>query len=865
MRFSIKKRLHIWSIILPVIFLFVQMLGSNFSFISLVENVTLDLDVEILKSTSENLDNQLFEMQKFAVDIASNYQIKELFCIINESKGDYDYINAWNTIKALISTFEISYKNKYAVSINFANNEWIHRDALQQMDLLEESLQKIGNFEEISAVEEIKLQDNTLLVCRVPVKNNDLLLGEIFVIALPAMYKILLDEKREIDIVNPSNNQVIYKKNGENIDEIYVPYQAPNSNYELRLYKNNNQYVNPPWHIIGLSFVSFIICLCISIIMSRYTIHNVLQPIDLLVDMLSNTDVTSNKKRSKITYTHKRFTDTLISYFILVLILPMVFMLLLSLGSTYLIMKNSVIHTLSRNFDNASFSVSQAFDENQTYIKMLSVNTDIQKLLMNYESDKAVDYDGIYAMMRFSQKNYAQNYNLDMSLYDTMGESIFDFTGKKTKLDLTSEIIKNLLYETITYEKEGITIYRRVRNIIGGAYNTLGYIKCFIPFSFLNLSQDSLLDGNTSVIKLEQSEILMPHNRSVSNELQMKILQNPTESIDYFENNNGYYIYSPLKIAGWGLIGVFDFSTVIHSNFNVFIVNIVIMLLSLSIALMIAYKLSSYLSRSMEILQYNLMNTIDNGKQSPLREGIEDNEVAYIALTIEKFIEKIEGLAKENFKARINEAEMEVSQKQAEILALQTQINPHFLYNTLEVLKYMMREQRTDVAVDMVDMLSDIFRSVSNYNVVKIPLSEELKNINVYIELQQICLEERLHVSINIHSDVMKCMIPKFILQPIIENAIMHGMDDVDKTLYIKIYGFIDENKLYIQVKNDGISINSEKLQQIREMLKVNTNTNSIGLINVHKRIVLYYGKEYGITIENNQEDGICVTLRMPL
>lgn len=499
--FSIKKRLHIWSVTLSLLFLFVQMLGTNFAFISLVENVTLDLDLEILKSTSENLDNQLFEMEKFAVDIASNYRIKELFHIINESKRDYDYINAWNTIKALISTFEISYKNKYEISINFENNQWIHEDALQQVDLLEQSLKKIQNFEDMPIIEEIKVQDSSILTCIAPVKNNDALLGKIFVIALPAMYETILDEKREIDIVNARNNQVIYKKNGENIDETYVPYQASNSDYELRLHKNNNEYVKPVWRIIGLSFVNFIICLCISLIMSRYIMHRVLQPIDSLVDMLCDTEV-SNRKRSKIIYNHKRFADTLISYFILVLIVPMILMLFLSLGSTYLIMKNNVVQTLTRNFDNTSFTVSKSFDENQTYIKMLSVNTDIQQLLMNYQSDKAVDYNGIYAMMRFAQKDSTQNYNLNMSLYDTMGESIFDFDGNKTKLDLTSEIMQDLVYETMTYEEQGINIYRRVRNITTDIYNTLGYIKCFVPFSFFNLSHDSLLAGNTFVVQL---------------------------------------------------------------------------------------------------------------------------------------------------------------------------------------------------------------------------------------------------------------------------------------------------------------------------------------------------------------------------
>jgi sensor histidine kinase YesM len=213
-----------------------------------------------------------------------------------------------------------------------------------------------------------------------------------------------------------------------------------------------------------------------------------------------------------------------------------------------------------------------------------------------------------------------------------------------------------------------------------------------------------------------------------------------------------------------------------------------------------------------------------------------------------------------------------VMKKQAELSALQSQINPHFLYNTLESIRgHAIEIDAYDIEI-MTEALAEMFR----YSISKrgdfVTLEDELENIDNYLMIQQYRFDNKFIIVKNIDKDTLKNKVPKLIIQPIVENAIHHGLETkVGKgTLLIEAYK--TENRLIIKIKDDGHGMSYEKLKQMNEALSkgvVETEKEeggtSIGLINVNERIKLNYGLEYGINIFSSLGIGTYVELVVPI
>jgi len=218
------------------------------------------------------------------------------------------------------------------------------------------------------------------------------------------------------------------------------------------------------------------------------------------------------------------------------------------------------------------------------------------------------------------------------------------------------------------------------------------------------------------------------------------------------------------------------------------------------------------------------------------------------------------------------------------------QINPHFLYNTLESINWMARMKQAPEIGDMVKALGDLMRvSISGDDF--IPLKDEIGNISNYLKIQKFRYGDRFEALIHIGEEVGKFMIPKLILQPIVENAIVHGLEDKIENGRIDITGMMEDGNVIIDICDDGVGMNEEKVRTInrlfaksaedhqnrmepsaipvvdprRDAEPVNDMHMHIGLINVDRRIRLYYGSEYGLFITSAQGAGTCVRARFPL
>ena len=207
--------------------------------------------------------------------------------------------------------------------------------------------------------------------------------------------------------------------------------------------------------------------------------------------------------------------------------------------------------------------------------------------------------------------------------------------------------------------------------------------------------------------------------------------------------------------------------------------------------------------------------------------------------------------------------ENERSLHQAELELLQAQINPHFLYNTLDSIAILAESDREEDVIDMITSLSTFFRNSLSEGEDIHTLRAEMAQAVSYLEIQQIRYSDILSYSMNIDEDVQDCLIPKLILQPLIENALYHGIKNRRGRGLITITGGRENNKILLRVRDNGIGMDSERLEQLENGI-YQQKQGSFGLWNVHQRIRLYCGDPYGLSFESTPGEGTTVTVTLP-
>ena len=212
----------------------------------------------------------------------------------------------------------------------------------------------------------------------------------------------------------------------------------------------------------------------------------------------------------------------------------------------------------------------------------------------------------------------------------------------------------------------------------------------------------------------------------------------------------------------------------------------------------------------------------------------------------------------------IHEVFVKQQEKQeTELQLLRTQINPHYLYNTLEIMHmkaYMCKDYET---ATMAELLGQNLQYGLRNTTKEVPLEEEIHQLNIYRAILAYQYNERIQFNICIDRELYSCHVLKLVFQPIVENAVIHGITDSHQILHIDILGYRDDDRLYIQVSDDGCGMSEEQLEMLRHDID-SPSSNSIGLRNVCRRISLNYGSEYKVSIESAEGLGTMIMLCFP-
>ena len=208
----------------------------------------------------------------------------------------------------------------------------------------------------------------------------------------------------------------------------------------------------------------------------------------------------------------------------------------------------------------------------------------------------------------------------------------------------------------------------------------------------------------------------------------------------------------------------------------------------------------------------------------------------------------------------------QVRLRHAELELLQAQINPHFLYNTLDTIVWLAETGEQEQVISMVGSLSKFFRTSLNQGRDNITIGEELQHAGSYLEIQQVRYQDILRYEIAVPRELWDYMIPKITIQPLVENALYHGIKNKRAMGCIRVTGEKKDDCIEICVSDDGIGMSEDRLMQIRDRISnLDPDSSEIfGLYNVNERIRLRFGDEYGITVDSTYGEGTTVKIRLP-
>ncbi len=259
---------------------------------------------------------------------------------------------------------------------------------------------------------------------------------------------------------------------------------------------------------------------------------------------------------------------------------------------------------------------------------------------------------------------------------------------------------------------------------------------------------------------------------------------------------------------------------------------------------------------------HDVTTTITKNDLQALMTSDNVDEITELGMSFNIMIGKI----KELLDSKIKEQE---NLKKAELRALQAQINPHFLYNTLDTIIWMAESKKTDQVVKIVSALSNFFRISLSKGMDWITIGEEVERIRSYLTIQRMRYRDILDFKIEVDEDVSENTILKLVLQPLVENALYHGIKNKRQggTIIVRARRK-SKDEVLLEVEDNGIGFTPEKLAQLRTDLEDDSGEikleSGFGLGNVNKRIRLYYGKPYGLSVKSEYTAGTCVTLVIP-
>ena len=326
---------------------------------------------------------------------------------------------------------------------------------------------------------------------------------------------------------------------------------------------------------------------------------------------------------------------------------------------------------------------------------------------------------------------------------------------------------------------------------------------------------------------------------------------------EVFEGERRKVIVNTISYTGWKLVGVIPYSVFTHGMFNIRYFIVLLMLLMAMMLGVVNRIVSVRISRPILKLNASVME-YEAGEQPEIYIG-GSMEIRHLGDSIQRSYEQIDLL--------MRKIVMEQNERRkSELDALQSQINPHFLYNALDSITWMIEGERSEEAVFMISQLAKLFRISLAKGRTVITVKEELQHAQSYMNIQKVRYKNLFSVEFDVEPEICSCCMVKLVLQPLLENAFYYGVNGLEDCGKIRVTGRQEEGTIILSVTDNGIGMSEEEVRfLLTDSNRIPKHGSGVGLVNVNNRIQILFGKEYGLRIASEPDEGTTVSIHVPL
>lgn len=389
----------------------------------------------------------------------------------------------------------------------------------------------------------------------------------------------------------------------------------------------------------------------------------------------------------------------------------------------------------------------------------------------------------------------------------------------------------------------------------------------FIDLNYSAISelcdQNSMSDtGYVFIVDQDGNIVYHPQQQQLYNELQTENISLVMESTeDTFQVKNGseerMYTLSRSEKTGWTVVGCINVEELLRTSNQARSIYLVTAIVLIIVALLISSLIARNITLPIQRLRDSMAKVQKGDFETADVEVFTENEIGSLTKSFNVMTHRIRELMEQN----IHEQE---EKRKSELKALQSQINPHFLYNTLDSIIWMAEGKKNEEVVLMTAALARLLRqSISNEDEL-VSIGQEIEYARSYLTIQKMRYKDKLEFQIEAEPSILAVQIIKLVLQPIIENAIYHGLKYKESKGLLIVRGYEKEEDVILEIIDNGVGMDQEKLEHIFDRHKVNYHSNGVGVYNVQQRLRLYYGSGYGISYESREGEGTTATIRIP-
>jgi len=504
-------------------------------------------------------------------------------------------------------------------------------------------------------------------------------------------------------------------------------------------------------------------------------------------------------------------------------------------------------------------------------VNRLLMSDDISAVLYNRSSESDVDLRTQFRSKLvqqdslFEYTDYAIFQDRDSRIYTYIrsGVHLTNDDAEMLMDQMAEDVTTSQMTEWVNYQNSAYLVRRIFRN-----GEDLGVIIFKIRDNFFDYG------GNVQEYFTSEDTVTVSSEGQILNNTGELDAALCTKLVNHSDGH--FYVYTTLRSikgvenlcvilklpnSGWFIIGKVPYYRMLKDISDLRITMLIVTLILLAAEILLTTLLLRTFTKNLEVIDKGLIEFEQGHFLYKLRPYAYD-ELGKLALQINHMGMKIDQLEK-------NVLAKEEEKKKAEIQVLQAAINPHFLYNTLSSVKFFCIRKDEKETADIIDAVIQLLRfTLHNTNKI-IRFKEEIAYIENYIKIERMRFDDGFNVDIDVEKQVEDLLIPGFILQPIVENSIIHGFDMRKKDNRIEIHAWLDNDTFYISEKDNGVGMSDEQIEKILNSDDSGETKyeglNSIGINIIDKRLQNFYGDEYYMMIDSVKDQGTEVTLCIPM